>query len=199
VVNPTKTGKFSLFLFFSLPIKNHRAISPITKKTKITMESNQITVENILLQSYQARIAVARNPCTPTDVLTDLAKDDDGDVRCSVAYNPCTPADALTALAKDEYSFVRRNVAGNPVNQPVIDITPSDRHITVKEKFVSIQGTNHIWYKYNHSTPFYVCGCFIGNRAQLLMNIYNGNSELIELRLSIFAALDNKFNEVFNK
>ena len=42
----------------------------------------------ILNSDYDVRISVARNPNTPIDVLTELAKDSDCDVRRNVARNP---------------------------------------------------------------------------------------------------------------
>lgn len=42
----------------------------------------------ILNSDWEVRAKVARNPNTPIDVLTELAKDSDYDVRCFVARNP---------------------------------------------------------------------------------------------------------------
>lgn len=41
-------------------------------------------------------------------------------VRCFVARNPNTPADVFTELAKDRDCDVRRNVAGNPKLKEVL-------------------------------------------------------------------------------
>ena len=41
-------------------------------------------------------------------------------VRCLVARNPNTPVDVLTELAKDRDCDVRRNVAGNPKLKEVL-------------------------------------------------------------------------------
>ena len=44
----------------------------------------------------------------------------DCDVRCFVARNPNTPADVLTELAKDSDYIVRRNAACNPKLKEVL-------------------------------------------------------------------------------
>ena len=55
----------------------------------------------ILNSDCVVRRSAARNPATPADVLTELAKDSDCVVRRSAARNPATPADVLTELAKE--------------------------------------------------------------------------------------------------
>lgn len=44
----------------------------------------------------------------------------DCDVRCLVARNPSTPVDVLTELAKDSDCDVRRNAARNPKLKEVL-------------------------------------------------------------------------------
>ena len=145
------------------------------------------------------RISVAGNPNIPADVLTELAKDSDWYVRISVAGNPNTPVDVLTELAKDSDCIVRRYAAGNP-NMP--DYEAEELQFTVKDTYVSVQGTTHIWYKHNYPNvaPFYTCGCFCGSREQLLMRIYTtDNQGRAAERMRILNALDEKFKEVFNR
>ena len=141
----------------------------------------------------------AGNPNTPVDVLMELAKDSNCDVRISVAGNPNIPADVLTELAKDSDCIVRRYAAGNP-NMP--DCEAEELQFTVKDTYVSVQGTTHIWYKHNYPNvaPFYTCGCFCGSREQLLMRIYTtDNQGRAAERMRILNALDEKFKEVFNR
>jgi hypothetical protein len=64
-----------------------------------------------------ARWAVAKNPHTPVEVLTKLAKDEVNLVRALVATNPNTPAAVLQNLFGDE-KIVRNGLSGNP-NTPV--------------------------------------------------------------------------------
>ena len=141
----------------------------------------------------------AGNPNTPVDVLTELAKDSYWCVRSYAAGNPNTSADVLTELAKDSYCDVRRNAAGNP-NTPGYE--PQNMEFTVTETYVSIQGTNNVWYKHNYPNvaPFYTAGCFCGSREQLLMRIYTfDNQGRVAERMRILNALDEKFKEVFNR
>ena len=141
----------------------------------------------------------AGNPNMPADVLTELAKDSDWYVRRYAAGNPNIPADVLTELAKDSDCIVRRYVAGNP-NMP--DYEAEELQFTVKDTYVSVQGTTHIWYKHNYPNvaPFYTCGCFCGSREQLLMRIYTtDNQGRAAERMRILNALDEKFKEVFNR
>ena len=145
------------------------------------------------------RSYAAGNPATPADVLTELAKDSDCDVRISVAGNPNTPVDVLTELAKDSDCIVRSYAARNP-NKP--DYEAEELQFTVKDTYVSVQGTTHIWYKHNYPNvaPFYTCGCFYGSREQLLMRIYTtDNQGRAAERMRILNALDEKFKEVFNR
>ena len=51
------------------------------------MDKNEILNSDIVV-----RMNAARNPATPADVLTELAKDSDCDVRYFAASNPNTPA-----------------------------------------------------------------------------------------------------------
>ncbi len=64
-----------------------------------------------------ARWAVAKNPHTPEDVLSDLAKDKINLVRALVATNPTTPSNILEKFFSDE-KIVRDGLSGNP-NTPV--------------------------------------------------------------------------------
>ena len=148
---------------------------------------------------YDVRSNAARNPATPVDVLMELAKDSDWHVRRSAAGNPNTPVDVLTELAKDSDCIVRSYAARNP-NKP--DYEAEELQFTVKDTYVSVQGTTHIWYKHNYPNvaPFYTCGCFCGSREQLLMRIYTtDNQGRAAERMRILNALDEKFKEVFNR
>ena len=162
--------------------------TPADVLTELAKDSNCVVRRN-----------AAGNPNTPAEVLTELAKDSNYDVRYYAAGNPNTPADVLTELAKDSDCDVRRSAAGNP-NTP--GYGADDLQFTVKETYVSIQGTNHIWYKHNYPNvaPFYTCGCFCGSREQLLMRIYTtDNQGRVAKRIRILNALDEKFKEIFNR
>mgnify|MGYP000834977632 CR=1 FL=1 len=150
-------------------------------------------------RDYIVRCLVAGNPNTPVDVLTELAKDSYWCVRRYAAGNPNTPVDVLTELAKDNNCDVRRNAARNP-NMPGYEA--EELQFMVKDTYVSVQGTTHIWYKHNYPNvaPFYTCGCFYGSREQLLMRIYTtDNQGRAAERMRILNALDEKFKEVFNR
>lgn len=60
-----------------------------------------------------ARWAVAKNPHTPQDVLTQLSKDDVNLVRALVATNPKTSPAVLEKFFSDE-KIVRDGLSGNP-------------------------------------------------------------------------------------
>ena len=148
---------------------------------------------------WYIRRYAAGNPNTPVDVLTELAKDSYWCVRRYAAGNPNTPVDVLTELAKDNNCDVRRNAARNP-NMPGYEA--EELQFMVKDTYVSVQGTTHIWYKHNYPNvaPFYTCGCFYGSREQLLMRIYTtDNQGRAAERMRILNALDEKFKEVFNR
>ena len=197
---------------------------------RVSVAENPNTPVDVLMElakdSYcDVRRYAARNPNTPADVLTELAKDSDCDVRYFAAGNPSTPVDVLMELAKDSYWCVRRYAAGNP-NTPADVLTElakdsdyivrrnaarnpnmpgyeaEELQFMVKDTYVSVQGTTHIWYKHNYPNvaPFYTCGCFYGSREQLLMRIYTtDNQGRAAGRMRILNALDEKFKEVFNR
>ncbi|MDR2640837.1 MAG: hypothetical protein LBC61_06120 [Candidatus Peribacteria bacterium] len=56
----------------------------------------------------RVRKAVAKNPNTPIETLTELAKDKERFVREAVVRNPKTPIEIITNLAKDKNLKVRR-------------------------------------------------------------------------------------------
>jgi hypothetical protein len=60
-----------------------------------------------------ARWAVAKNPHTPEDVLSNLATDKINLVRALVATNPATPSSLLEKFFSDE-KIVRDGLSGNP-------------------------------------------------------------------------------------
>ncbi|WP_443648148.1 HEAT repeat domain-containing protein, partial [Barnesiella intestinihominis] len=141
----------------------------------------------------------AGNPNTPAEVLAKLAKDSYWAVRSNAAGNPNTPVDVLTELAKDSEWYVRYYAARNP-NTPGYEA--EELQFIIKDTYVSVQGTTHIWYKHNYPNvaPFYTCGCFCGSREQLLMRIYiTDNQGKVAERMRILNALDEKFKEVFNR
>ena len=51
--------------------------------------------------NWEIRYWVAQNPNTPAEVLTELSRDSNWGVRSSVARNPSTPVEALIELSKD--------------------------------------------------------------------------------------------------
>jgi hypothetical protein len=145
--------------------------------------------------NWNVRCRAASNPSTPAEVLTELAKDSDCDVRRGAAFNPSTPAEVLTELAKDSDCDVRCRAASNPSTPG--SVVKKEWHIA--NNYVATQGTTNLWYKFkSNNQPFYVCGCFTGNRDQLIGKItYDGSSQWNE-RMAILALLDEKFDEVFN-
>ena len=80
--------------------------------------SPEIIEELMKDEDVEVRKAVAKNPSTPVDILKKLTDDKDKDVRKEVAKNPKTPVDILKKLAGDEVVDVRWEVAINP-NTPV--------------------------------------------------------------------------------
>ena len=63
------------------------------------------------------------NPKTSVDVLGELSKDTNGDVRDNVACNPNTPVDILSTLATDYDWFVRYYVAKHTKSSSKILVT----------------------------------------------------------------------------
>lgn len=64
-------------------------------------------------EDKDVRERVAMNPRTPAEVLRKLAEDEDWYVRYEVVMNPKTPVEALRKLAEDKNWHVRAGVASN--------------------------------------------------------------------------------------
>ena len=60
---------------------------------------------------------IAGNPNTPVELLKELSKHEDENVRSSLAVNPSTPSEILDTLLIDENEDVRAAVMKNPVIQ----------------------------------------------------------------------------------
>ena len=91
----------------------------MTNNKKIDLAYNPNTSEDVLRElakdeDWNVRCSVAQNPSTPLDLLRNLAKDKDWTVREYVAANSNTSSDLLRDLAKDEDWWVREKVASNP-------------------------------------------------------------------------------------
>ncbi len=63
---------------------------------------------------WWVRVAIARNPTCPVDLLAKLSDDKDKEVRRDVAWRTDCPADALAKLSDDKDKWVREAVARNP-------------------------------------------------------------------------------------
>jgi hypothetical protein len=62
---------------------------------------------------YFVRVAVAKNRCTPKEILAHLAVDPNRLVRGSVPFNPNVPSESLAALGEDSDAWVRQNAKEN--------------------------------------------------------------------------------------
>ena len=68
------------------------------------------------------------------EILSDLAKDENGFIKEAVAGNPNTPAEILSMLAKDEYVNVKVAVADNPNTSPeILSILSKDDYWYVRK------------------------------------------------------------------
>ena len=71
------------------------------------------------------------------NVLRQLAKDDDNNVRCFVALNISTPVNVLRQLAKDKSAKVRQSVATNQKTpSAIIEQLVADRDDTVRKSVI---------------------------------------------------------------
>jgi hypothetical protein len=73
----------------------------------------ELLVRLSAVEDMGSRWAVAKNPHTPVEILTDLARDEINLVRALVATNPNTPPSVLQNLFGDE-KIVRDGLSGNP-------------------------------------------------------------------------------------
>ncbi len=79
------------------------------------------------------RLAVSHDSRTPPALLTELAKDEDSDVRRGVAQNPNIASNTLKILAEDKNSSVRWGVLLNPNAKPeTLKIFAEDKNSSVR-------------------------------------------------------------------
>lgn len=65
--------------------------------------------------STKEKIDIVKNPNTSPEILSELAKDKDDEIRCAVAMNPNTPEKVLFSLLLEDKCFsVVHNVTQNP-------------------------------------------------------------------------------------
>lgn len=85
---------------------------------------------------------LAKNPNTPADVLTELAKNIDVYIRNDVASHPNTPINVIKQLCEDRNGYVRKGVLQNPnisldivisfLSDPKKDVQDKAREIVIK-------------------------------------------------------------------
>ncbi len=78
------------------------------------LSDTELLRELLRSRDRQVRLRLAENPASPIDVLVRLAKDSDPEVRASVACNKSTPGYLVEWLAIDEHDDVRLFMAGDP-------------------------------------------------------------------------------------
>jgi hypothetical protein len=110
-------------------------LNKLTEEQKRDLTKNPNTPPETLSllakdEVVDVRWNVAKNPNTPPETLTILAKDENSCVRSWVARNPNTPQEVLILLAKDEDYYIRSGVARNP-NIPASEL----------EKFITSIGS----------------------------------------------------------
>jgi len=76
--------------------------------------SKDILIELSKDENWEVRKNVAKNPNTPIEVLNELSKDKHDGVRSIVANQPKISIEVLNELCKDKDNEVRRMVAGHP-------------------------------------------------------------------------------------
>ena len=107
-------------------------------------ESNFATLKN----SKKARCRFAKYCDTPVNILEELAKDSDIEVRTEVSKNPNLPLNSLIELAKDPVMNIRLNIASHNIHEKnkitfveVIAILAMDEALEVREKVASNPNT----------------------------------------------------------
>ena len=145
-----------------------------------TVETKEVKVE--FTETDEERLAVAKNPNTPSELLIKFAEDKSWIMREVVAANPNTPGDVLSILAKDSEYTVRLEVAENP-NTPK-EILP----ILAKDSNASVR----YFVKSNVNTPIevramieeYEKAVVIRYRDEMLDRLWKENKKLMEFLIS---------------
>ena len=92
----------------------------MTLEERKELADSPVTPAEILVElskddEDEIRFHVGKNPNTPSETLVKLSKDENVDVRgYAVVLNPNTPVETLTELSRDSSTWVRSNVAKNP-------------------------------------------------------------------------------------
>jgi len=80
---------------------------------KIT-DRNKLLSELAEDEDWEVRYAVAGNPNISAKTLSELAKDNIWNVRCAVARNSNTSTETLSELAKDNHEDIATSAKNNP-------------------------------------------------------------------------------------
>jgi hypothetical protein len=72
-------------------------------------------LRSLAAQNSFARYIAARHPSSPSDVLTDLASDEESQVRFLVAKHPSLPEEQVEALSRDRTAAVRASILSRPM------------------------------------------------------------------------------------
>ena len=75
-------------------------------------------IDYLYLKNAHYHYSIARHKNTPQNILLELSKNEDADVRSSVAHNINTPIEVLIQLSKDKDLSVRVSTARN-INTPI--------------------------------------------------------------------------------
>ena len=107
------------------------------------------------METYK-KLGLAARYNTTADVLRELAKEDNWDIKYRVAGHPNTPDDILCNLAKDEDCWIRGEVAINPKSSIKVIVMLFER-----EKNLKKPAENVITALYNNSKLPYVAKIII--------------------------------------
>jgi Leucine rich repeat variant len=92
-------------------------------------------LERLMRGGAWARGLVARHPCAPPVLLSQLAADLDVNIRCTVARNNATPPTVLSGLAGDEAGAIRKEAAYNRSTPlPVLERLARDHGYHVRSR-----------------------------------------------------------------
>jgi NACHT domain len=141
-VNRVEEGDSSGASYEYLPLRPEH----LNDSARVAMARNPSTPADVLVELAEKypdlRREVAGNPSAPIDLITRLALDESHVVRGRVAHAPAVSTDILQMLAGDESDFVRGRVAENPrTSEDVLVQLAGDKDVEVRKKVAANPST----------------------------------------------------------
>lgn len=204
-------------------IKEYYSDDWIPKYMLINIAKNPSTPDWILEEladklDLDIMVEIAKNVKTPSYILDKMYHDNNfNGIGNHIIRNPNAGKDLIRTIYYDKsanlFNFAVPNVPVD-IHDKMLE-SPKGREVIRKYKYaseekmgdlwykvykrgVAIEGTNHIWSRFDRGgKAIYICGCFVGTREILLREIMTGSIGMLNTRLKVLEILDELHESTF--